>query len=46
MAVFKVTLAGRWSEDEGWIEMAGVEPSSPKGRGGPEGAEEEEMDDD
>jgi mRNA turnover protein 4 len=43
MAVFKVTLAGRWSEDEGWVEMSGLEPSSAKGD---DGGEEEEMDDD
>jgi len=45
MAVFKVTLAGRWSEDEGWVEMAGLEPPPANGEGEADG-EAEEMDDD
>lgn len=31
MAVFKVTLAGRWSEEGGWTEMVGVQPGSVSG---------------
>jgi len=44
MAVFKVTVAGRWCEDEGWVAMSGVESLSAKG-GDEADAEEEEMDD-
>lgn len=39
MAIFKVTLAGRWSEDEGWVEMAGVDSLTGEG-----GSEESEID--
>lgn len=45
MAVFKVALAGRWSEDEGWVEMAGLKPPPANGEGEADG-EAEEMDDD
>lgn len=47
MAVFKVELAGRWSEDEGWVEMAGVSDGNEHGSGSAtgdtgEGSDEED----
>ncbi|KAF8319800.1 hypothetical protein DL93DRAFT_2053409, partial [Clavulina sp. PMI_390] len=52
MAVFKITLAGRWSEEDGWKEMAGVSSDSDNGAstgdddGGEEADDGTENDDD
>lgn len=45
MAVFKVTLAGRWSEDEGWVKLAELPAESGTPEDGSESAEEEGMED-
>jgi len=42
MAVFKVLLAGRWSEEDGWVEMEAVPDSAEDGADGGSAAEEME----
>ena len=44
MAVFRVALVGRWSEDDGWVEMSGLDSSSAKDDAS-SGVGNEEMDD-
>lgn len=45
MAVFKVTLAGRWSEDDGWVELAGLPADAGVAEDGSSNGEDEEIDD-
>lgn len=46
LAVFKVRLAGRWSEEEGWVEVDGLPAPGEEGEVGGSGGEDDDgMDD-